>query len=225
MKRLRPEDGAEKHRRAARYHTGACRRASHLPLCVTLRQEIEAFYKALREKTRALEDASDDLIDMSAEADAVEELLENVLRDLFQDFGRVDREDPSLNLQDTAFPDGLSDILEPKGREQLNTVNSLKERIKKHASHPKVIEGMTKLEQASTALDTALSAEEKAEQQVESAATQEADARQSVREQLNSAHGQLRAFFKSNPTRAEKFFIRESGSTRPTTTAPITTAA
>lgn len=223
MRQLRSEESADKHRRAIRYHMGACRRSANLPLCVSLRQEADACYKALRNKTRELEDAQDELIDLSAEADAVEEALEAVLRDLHQDLGRLDRDNPALNLQQAGFPDGLGDILEPKGKDQLDTVVGLTNRLKSRQDQEKVSEGLKRLEQASNALQSALDAEEKAERNAERLTTEEAEARKSVREQLTSAHGQLRAFFKTNPARAERFFLRESGGAR--RAAPATPAS
>jgi hypothetical protein len=224
MRQLRLEEGADKHRRAIRYHMGACRRSSNLPICVTLRQEADACYKALRTKTRELEDSQDDLIDLSAEADAVEEALEAVLRDFHQDLGRVDRDNPTLNVQATAFPDGLGEILEPKGQEQLNTVVALLTRMKSKQDNEKVAEGLKKLEQANANLQNALAAEEAGEKNVERVSIEELEARKAVREQLNSAHGQLRAFFKSNPSRAEKFFLRESGGARRAVTSTTSEA-
>jgi tRNA/tmRNA/rRNA uracil-C5-methylase (TrmA/RlmC/RlmD family) len=222
MRQLRGEDSADKHRRAVRYHMGACRRSPNLPLCVTLRQEADVVYKALRTKTREMEDAQDELIDLSAEADAVEEALEAVLRDLHQDLGRLDRDNPALNLQLTAFPDGLGEILEPKGQAQLDTVVSLMDRLKSNQAQQKVAEVLKKLEQASAVLQSALDAEEKAERTAERIAIEEAEARKAVREQLNSAHGQLRTFFKTNPARAERFFLRESGGARRVAPPPAT---
>lgn len=222
MRQLRAEDSADKHRRAARYHMGACRRALNLSICTTLHQEMDACYKTLRDKTRALEDAEDDLIDFSAQADAAEEAVETTLRDFYQDLGRLDREDPSLNVQQTAFPDGLGDALEPKGRGQLAVIVGLKERLKSAPLQDKIKEGLSKIEQASALLQSALDKEEEAEQKATSAATHESDARKALRQQLNSAHGQLRAFFKANPARAERFFLRESGARRAASTTPAT---
>jgi hypothetical protein len=150
-----------------------------------------------------------------------------VLRDLHQDLGRLDRDNPALNLQLSVFPDGLGESLEPKGQAQLDTVMSLMDRLKSNQAQQKVAEVLKKLEQASAALQGALDAEEKTERATERIATEEAEARKAVREQLNSAHGQLRAFFKTNPARAERFFLRETGGARraatPTTPSVPTT--
>jgi hypothetical protein len=214
MKQLRAEDSAEKHRRTSRYHIGACRRSPNIALCTTLRQEAEACYKCLVKATRTFEDAADDLVDLSAEADAVEEALEALLRDFYQDLGRLDRDNPGLDLQDTAFPKGLGEVLEPKGQEQVDAVVHLMNLLKTKQAQPKVAEGLEKLSIACATLQSALGAEEAAEQKVDETAADESAAKKALREQLNSAHGQLRALFKANLAKAERFFLKEAGTRR-----------
>jgi hypothetical protein len=53
-----------------------------------------------------------------------------------------------------------------------------------------------------------------AEEKLDRVTAEEREARREVREQLESAHGRLRAHYKTRPALAERFFMRDPGSSR-----------
>lgn len=207
MQRLRPVDGTELHRRATRYHMSKCRNGK-APLHQELYTEVTAVYKLLVGKSREVEDAEDTLMDTLADVDDAEIALENLIRDIHADLGRLDRIDPSLCTQATIFPRGFGQLIDPEGEEQLDVLPSLRVSLAQFQSHTSVAEALVTLDGAEASLRTALKASQKADDTVTRLFEAEREARRAVREQLESANGRLRAFYKAKPALAETFFLR-----------------
>jgi hypothetical protein len=215
MRRLRPQDGTPVHRRAIRYHLSACR-AVDTPLHHQLHAEASALYDDLKAKSRATEDAEDDFVGDSAEVDATEIALENTIRDVDAELGKLDREHPGLNAQLTVFPHGYGEIIDPENDAQLTTLPTLHVRLGPFKSKAGMTKLAAKLDAVEAAFRKAIDAEAKATTAVDTAFAEEQTARKAIREQMESAYGRLRDFYKSRPALVEQFFSREGSSRRPT---------
>jgi hypothetical protein len=135
MRNLRPTDGSDKHRKAARYHMGACRQGS-TPLFGQLRKEMQGRYDALKAKAREVGNAEDDLSDAGALADVTEIDLENAVRDLSSELGKLDRKNPELNAEATVFPHGFGEVIDEEGQAQLEPLVPMHKRLARFASLP-----------------------------------------------------------------------------------------
>ena len=214
MRRLRPTDGTPSHRRAIRYHIAACRTVD-TPLHKQLRVEASALYDDLKTKVRATEDAEDDFVDASAEVDFTEITLENVIRDIDGDLAKLDRDQPGLNAQYAVFPHGYGEVIDPENDAQLLTLPALHVRLEPFKAEAGMGKLLTKLDAAEAAFKKALDLEAKATTAVDTKFAAEHTARRAIREQIESAYGRLRDFYKSRPAQAEQFFSREGSSRRP----------
>lgn len=214
MRRLRPEDGTRAHRRAARYHAAQCKRGK-APLHAQLCGQMNDLLTNLRNKARATEDAEDILVDRSADADSAEIEVEDEIRNVDNELERLDRQDPSLGAQKAVFPNGFGETLDPEGDEQLKVLPGLKVRLKPFMGLGSVAAVVTRLDDRAAALEQTLAAEAAASGAYDVAFAEEVDARRLIREQLESAYGQLRAHYKARPAMAERFFSREGSSRRP----------
>ncbi|MDI3283169.1 hypothetical protein [Polyangium sp. 15x6] len=208
MRRLRPTDGTSAHKRAAGYHCTKVK-TGNTKLHAELHEEMSLKLADLKAKARAHEDAEDDAVAASATSDAAEIALENVIRDIDGDLAKVDREDQTLNARTTVFPEGYGKEIDPEGASQLKTLDALRDRIAKFSGHPLVAAMLAKFDAAHEAFKKAIEAEEAAEDAVEAAFQAELDARRAIREQLESAYGRLRDFYKARPALAETFFLKE----------------
>ena len=112
MRRLRSTDGTTLHRRAAVYHLARCK-AAGTPLHLSLHKEMKPLVDALNAKRREVEDVNDTDVEATAEADAAEVALENLIRDLDADLAKLDRADPTLNAQRAVFPEGFGQVIDP----------------------------------------------------------------------------------------------------------------
>jgi hypothetical protein len=217
MQNLRDTDGTPTHRRAIRFHIGKCRTGG-APLHTQLRDEAAVLYSDLKVKERAHEDADDDLVDATADVDTMEIILENAIRDLDGDLEKYDRDHPGKAARLAVFPAGYGAVIEPEGDNQKAVLPALHTRLKPYTAEPAFAASLAKLDAAETAFIAALKAEEAAETVVNAAVAAELGARAAVRAQLTSAHGRLRDLYKSQPKRAEAFFLklgRKEGKSKP----------
>jgi hypothetical protein len=220
MRNLRATDGSDKHRRAARYHMGACRQGS-APLLGQLRKEIGGHYDALKAKARAVEDAEDDLADAAAFADVAEIDLENTVRDLSSELEKLDRKNPELNAQAAVFPHGYGEVIDEEGQAQLEPLVGLHTRLARFESQPALAVVLAAQAAAEAAFRDALKVEATAADNVETLFAEELELRRALREQLASAHGRLRDLYRARPVLAERYFLRD-GTARRARPAPVT---
>ena len=215
MRRLRPTDGTPQHKKCARYHNGTLA-ANGGALHLTLRSEMLPLLAALTAAERAVEDAKDAVIDAQAFEDHNEIAIENIIRDIDADLGKLDRQDPSLNARATVFPDGYAKEIDPESDAQLALLTPLRARIAKFDNVPAIHDHLVKFDAATTAFANAIKATDNADTLVDTLFIVETDARRAIREQLESAYGRLRSFYKSHPPRAEAFLLREGSRRAPT---------
>ena len=208
MRRLRPTDGTPAHKRAGRYHCTKVK-TGNTPLHAELHNEMDQALALLKSKARAHEDAEENAVAASATSDAAEITLENLIRDIDGDLGKLDREDPTLNARATVFPEGYGKEIDPEGESQLTTLGALRDRLAKFGGHPICAALLTKFDAARAAFKSAIEAEQAAEAAVDAAFQEELDARRIIREQLESAYGRLRDLYKARPAVAETFFLKE----------------
>jgi NTP pyrophosphatase (non-canonical NTP hydrolase) len=215
MRRLQKNDGTERHLKVARYHSRRCRERGEDSLCKVLFDEIEQARQALRSKARNLEDIEDELTDLTADVDAAEIALEEQVRDIFDDFAKLDRKNPELGAHGKAFPKGLGGVINPEGESQLAAIASFRTRVSEFNAYPGVQHSIDALDVSIANFKQKLEAQKQGEERSAEAFTQEQLARTSVREQLNSAFSRLGDRYKSNPDYAERFFPKDarSGST------------
>lgn len=213
MRRLRPTDGTAQHKRAARYHLSKLT-AEGGETPTRLHNEMAPLLALLVAKERAGDDARDAAIAAQALEDHHELNFENLIRDIDADLGKLDRSDPTLNARITVFPDGYGKEIEPEGDAQLALAPALRARLAKFNNHAVITTHLTRFDTAVQVLTNAVGTTNAAETLVDTLFAEELDARKAIREQLESAHGQLRALYKASPAKAETFFLRE-GSRRP----------
>jgi hypothetical protein len=213
MRRLRPTDGTAQHKRAARYHLSKLT-AEGGETPTQLHNEMAPRLALLIAKERAGDDADGDALAAQAVEDHHELIFENLIRDIDADLAKLDRSDSTLNARGTVFPDGFGKEIEPEGDAQLLVVSALRARLAKFNNHAVIATQLTHFDAAVTALMNAVKATNSAEEVVDALFAEEVDARKAIREQLESAYGQLRALYKANPAKAETFFLRE-GPRRP----------
>jgi hypothetical protein len=208
MRRLRSSDGTPAHRRAARYHDSKLL-ADGGSLQQQLHTEIAPLLANLTSKERAVDDAQDAAVAAQALEDHHELNLENLLRDIDADLGKLDRADETLHARATVFPDGFGKEIEPDGDAQLEVAKSIRLRLAKFATNAVIAEHLTKFDAIVASLTSAVSATNAAEDLVDKLFAEEVDARRAIREQLESAYGRLRAHYKAHPAKSEAFFLRE----------------
>lgn len=208
MRRLRTSDGTPAHKRAARYHDSKLV-ADGGVLQMQLHTEITPLLANLVAKERAVDDARDAAVAAQALEDHHELNLENRLRDIDADLGKLDRTDATLEARATVFPEGFGKEIEPDGDAQLNVAKNVRIRLAKFSAHSVIAEHLTKFDAIVASLASAVSATNTAEDLVDKLFIEETDARRAIREQLESAYGRLRAHYKAQPAKAEAFFLRE----------------
>lgn len=219
MRRLRSTDGTSPHRKAAQFHISKLR-SGKAPLHATLMAEMTAKYDLLVAKSRECEDAEDAAVGAMADSEAAEESFEDIVRDTDGDLARLDRENPTLNSQNTVFPDGFGAIIEPDGDKQLEVIPALKVRLGQFKGNPLAAAAFARIEAGEAALLAAFAAEDKAVEDVDRVFTEEQEARREVREQFESAYGRLRDLYKSRPALVERFFQKELRGRRAEKKAP-----
>jgi hypothetical protein len=158
---------------------------------------------------RAVAGAEDELTDLSAVAAFAEIAVENAIRDLHADLGKLDRAQPELHAQAKVMPDGFGPVIDPEGEDQFAPLALLRKRLTPFAGQATLADSIAKLDTTEPAFRDAMKAEQAAAQRVEDLFAEELEARRQIREQLESAYGQLRDFFKSRPGMAEYYFLRE----------------
>lgn len=207
MERVREKDSSKIHRSAISYHNGTCRRAK-TALHAVLRTEGAAVYGALVACERATEDAEDAQLQTRADVDGAEADLENVIRDLDAELGKLDRLDPSLNARGKVFPNGYGEVIKPEGEAQLTVLPVLRKRLEPVEAQPAIAALILQLDTTEVALRAALDADKQALGDVQARELAEAAAKLAVREQLESAYGRLRSHYKARPALAERFFLK-----------------
>jgi hypothetical protein len=210
MRHLRDTDGTTPHRRACQYHVTKCQ-AGTAPLHKQLAAEGDKARLVLKDAARNAEDAGDAATAAGAMADSAEIALENALRDLLADCEKADREEPALFSEAKIFPGGLGEMIDPEGEKQLTVMPAFVVRLAPFTGHPALSGAIAKVTSAQASFTSALAGEQTADEAVETADQGELDARTAVREQLESAYGQLKAFYKARPSQAERFFARNPG--------------
>ncbi|MFT3772121.1 MAG: hypothetical protein QM820_42490 [Minicystis sp.] len=216
MIKLRPTEGTVPHRRGARYHidvltTGGA--AIHAQLAA----EMRLFYVDLKAKARATEDAEDDWLGASARTDAAELALKNAVRRLATEAKRADQGDASLNAGKTIFPQGFGTVVAPEGELLLKALPGVYVRVAAFVGNPDIAGAVSALELAQKDLEDRLKDDASALAACNTCFAEEQEARRRIREQLDSAHGRLRDFYKGRTHLAEDFFLREKKTRKPAT--------
>jgi hypothetical protein len=156
----------------------------------------------------------------SAAVDLAEIEVENVVRDLQGAVARVDRANPELGALEAVFPGGFGPVIDPEGAAQLEPVARLRVRLAPFAGRPEVVADRGRLDVAEERLRGLLATEEAATERVDVLDAEAALARRRLREQLESAYGRLRDYYRASPGHAERFFRRGPRSRRPAPEAP-----
>lgn len=223
MQRLTAKDTTVTHRKAIRHHASKLRRFK-TPLHQTLLTEATQAYDNLKAKTRGYEDIDDAETDADADLDTRELELEDAIRDLDDDLTKFDRKNPEANARAAVFPNGFGEVIDPEGEAQLTTLPALHVRLEPFRNEPALATSLQALADTEKAFNDALAAAKSAAKATKTAAAEEAAAKTAVRQQLESAHGRLRDFYKARPAKAERFFMklgrREGKEKEPETPTP-----
>jgi len=225
MQRHDETDGTEPHRKGIRFHAGKLRRVT-TPLHQTLRAEALAAYGTLRTAERLHADAVDDTAEARAGSDAAEIAFENGIRGVDSALLGFDREHPGPGVRGAVFPNGFGEVIEPEGEAQLAVLPAFHVRLAPFRQEPELQKAIAKLDDAEAAFRATLEEEDAAIAATATAFAAEVAARAGVRHQLESAHGRLRDFYKTQPAEAERFFMklgRREGKAKPK--SPSGTAA
>lgn len=208
MRRLRETDGSPVHRRTARYHVTKCTLVP-VALHTALAAEMITELSKLIAKTRQSEDLDDALAGAGAMLDAAELGFENVIRELDGALEQLDRDNPSFGAQSATFPEGFGTVIEPDGEQQRAVMAPLKVRLEPFKSQPTIAPILAKLDAADATLAAAVTAATAAEKEYDTAFAEEIAARTAIRQQMESAYGRLRDYYKARPAMAELFFSKE----------------
>lgn len=212
MFQLTEKDGTATYRRALRHHLSKCR-AVKTPLHKQLFLEGTALYELLKEKARAHEDREDDSAGTDADADWSEIAFEDAVRDLDADLTKLDRSDPSLGARAAIFPEGFGAVIDPDNEAQLAVLPALHVRIKPFKGQPDLTKSLARLDDCEADFKQRIEDSKLAQDTEDKAAAEEIEVRRLIRAQFNSAHGRLRDFYKTQPKKADLFFLR-TGSRR-----------
>ncbi|MEO7596711.1 MAG: hypothetical protein ABI134_36235 [Byssovorax sp.] len=217
MQRFQETDGTEPHRKGIRFHAGKLLGVD-TPLHQALRVEALTSYGTLKTAERAHSDAVDDEAEARARGDASEITFENGLRGLDNALVNFDRDHPGRGARGAVFPNGFGEVIEPDGEAQLTVLPAFHVRLTPFRQEPDLQQALTKLDDAETAFRKALVEEDAAITTTATAFAAEIAARAGVRHQIESAYGRLRDFYKTQPTEAERFFMklgRRDGKAKP----------
>lgn len=215
MKKLRERDGTARHIRHASYHISFCRHRQNDSFFLQLAQQMEEKRKNLIIASRAAEDEEDKVTALFADTNFAELALEDMVRDLEADLGKIDRQDPTLNVHEQVFPNGIGAIITPEGESQLPVINEFRQRLAAFDKHSWMSPLISRADKAISDFKIALDGKKKGETSLEEVRAKEQQAKTEVREQLVSAYGQLVARFKSRPKFAERYFYQERGADKP----------
>src|SRR5262249_22159113 len=133
-------------------------------------------------------------------------------------------DEPGLNAQYAVFPHGYGEVIDPENNAQLATLPALHVRLEPFKAKAGMTKLLAKLDAAEAAFKKALTAEATASAAVETVFAGEQTARRRFREQIESAYGRLRDFYKARPALAEQFFSHEGWSRRPPKDGPAGSA-
>lgn len=207
MQRFQETDGTEPHRKGIRFHAGKLRGMA-IPLHQALHGEALSAYGTLKAAEQAHRDAVDDEAEARAWADTAEIAFENALRGLDSALVELDRDHPGRGARSAVFPNGFGDVIAPDGDAQLTVLPAFHVRLKPFTGEPDLQKALLKLGDTEAAFRKALTEEDAANTTTETAFAAEIAARGGVRQQLESAHGRLRDFYKAQPAEAERFFLK-----------------
>lgn len=215
MRTLRPTDGTEPHLRAIRFHSRQCRQKQGDAFFLGLQQEAEEKHRRLLQKARAVDDSGEVLVDLTADIDGTENLLEDEIRNTSDDLSKLDRQQPELGIYAKVFPGGIGSVIAPERKKQLQPALDLLERLAQFPTVSVVQDALTKIQKRTKLLKDALQAKEAEEETYQKLFTQEQAIRAEIREHLIDVLARLTQRYKSNPSLAEGFFIPDarSGST------------
>ena len=214
MRRLRSTDGTDLHKRAAKAHMGKLTLGG-APIHQELHDKMKVLFDRLKACARAHDDAQDVEVEASAICDFTEINLENAIRDIDADLGKLDRAEPERNARATVFPEGYGQDIDPDGEAQLEPLPKLRSKLESVGPHPIVTEAVARFDSVVNVFKTKLDAAKAAESHTDALFQEELEARRAIREQLEVAYGALRGFYKTNPRRAEDFFLREGSRRKP----------
>ncbi len=217
MQRNNETDGTEPHRKSIRFHAGKLRRVDE-PLHQKLRAEALTAYGTLKTAERVHADAVDDEAEARAGGDAAELTFENGIRSLAGALTGFDRDHPGRGAHGAVFPNGFGEVIEPEGEAQLAVLPAFHVRLAPFRNEPDLEKALIKLDNAEASFRKALDEEDAAIATTATAFAAEVAARAGVRHQLESAHGRLRDFYKTQPADAERFFMklgRREGKAKP----------
>jgi hypothetical protein len=207
MQRLGDKDGTTLHRKVLRFHMRKLKSVKST-LHQTLHDQGGAALLTLKTMARGHEDAIDDETDAEADLDTAELAFEDAVRDLDGDLEKLDRKNPGKDARHAVFPSGFGEVIDPDGAEQLTTLPAFHARLAPYEQEPMLAAAVANLADAETAFKLALAAVATAADATKTAFAEELKARAAVRQQLESAHGLLRDFYKARPAQAEKFFLK-----------------
>jgi predicted nuclease with TOPRIM domain len=215
MRTLRVTDGTEPHLRGIRYHSRQCRQKQGDAYFLGLQQEAEEKHKRLLQKSRGVEDSAETLVDLTADIDGAESLLEDEVRNTSDDLSKLDRQQPELGIYAKIFPGGVGGVIAPERKKQLQPALDLLERLTQFPTVAVVQDALSKIQKRTKQLKDALHAKETEEETFQKLFTQEQAIRAEIREHLVDVLARLTQRYKSNPSLAESFFIPDarSGST------------
>lgn len=208
MPQLQKGDSADKHLKAASYHIKRCRSTTTDPLFATLAQEMFSRRKTLKEAMKALEDQQEVVTDLTAEVDAAELALEDIVRNLKGDLERLDRRLPGKNALKKVMPEGSDGIIDPDGEAQLDTLPSFRSRLKELEAEPELSADVVLFDKAVITFEAALETRKEAEKTLAEREVDEENAREGIRKQLVTANGQLEGLFSTRPALARRFFYK-----------------
>lgn len=211
MRRLHKTDGTERHLKTFRYHSRRCReKAESDPLFQDLLEKSEKVRTELRDKKREIEDKEDQFIDATAEADAAELALEDLVRDIGGDLAKADRRNPELNAFQKVLPKNVGGVIDPEGESQLPEIVAFRSRLEEFKALPDVAEVLPTLDTAIATFRLRLEAKKGIDEELTKLFSQEQSLRTAGREQMTSAHARLTDRYKSKPGLADRFFPKDA---------------
>lgn len=207
MQRLDAKDGTPLHIKVIRSHARRVQRVKSA-LHKTLHAEAKALADELLAKRRGHEDAENAETDAAADAESAELELEDAIRDLDADLEKYDRKHPGENLRIAVFPNGFGEVIDPDGEAQLDTLPRLRVRMEKLNGIKELADSAQAVDGAEANFRDSLSNAQAAGETERAAFAAEIETRTKIRQQIESAHGRLRDFYKARPAIAERFFLK-----------------
>jgi hypothetical protein len=207
MKTLRATDGTEPHIRGLRFHIQRCRQRQSEAFFAGLIQEGTQHYQNLKAKSREVEDASELMIEKTADIDGAELYFEDEVRNTSEAISTLDRKRPELGLYPKIFPKGINGVINPERKKQIAPALELLDRMSSYLDSPEINGAHEQIKYCTDLMTQAIKARDEAEREFKQKFSQEQQLRTTAREHLTSALARLTDRYKSNPSLAESFFI------------------